>query len=99
VLVRVRGPVREESGYVCDFAAIKAAFGPVDAMLDHHCLNDVGGLANPTSELLAVWIWDRLVDTIPGLVSVEVRENSSSGCVYRGERQDHRVPTHLLEEL
>ena len=36
-----------------DFADIKAAFKPIEEVLDHHYLNDIDSLANPTSEVLA----------------------------------------------
>lgn len=85
VRVSARGPVDERTGYVLDFATLKAEFAPIDMRLDHHYLNDVAGLENPTSEVLAVWVWNQLAGKIPGLASVEVQENSSSGCVYRGE--------------
>jgi 6-pyruvoyltetrahydropterin/6-carboxytetrahydropterin synthase len=84
VEVRVGGKVGEESGWVLDFADVKAAFKPLHAMLDHHYLNEVPGLENPTSEVLAKWIWDRLTPTLPGLVEVVVRETCTSGCSYRG---------------
>jgi len=82
--IRVSGPVDTRLGWVIDFADIKAAFQPLRQQLDHHCLNDVADLANPTSENLACWIWDRLAGTLP-LMAVQVRETASSGCVYRGE--------------
>jgi 6-pyruvoyltetrahydropterin/6-carboxytetrahydropterin synthase len=53
--------------------------------LDHHYLNEIEGLENPTSELLARWIWERLRPTMPALSQVVVRETCTSGCVYRGE--------------
>ena len=48
-----------------DFQEIKDAFAPLHDQLDHHYLNEVEGLGNPTSENLARWIWDRLVDALP----------------------------------
>ena len=39
------------------FAELKAAFKPTYERLDHHYLNDIPGLENPTSEVLAKWIW------------------------------------------
>ncbi len=60
VEIHVRGPVGEHSGWVMDFAELKAAFEPLFARLDHHYLNDVPGLENPTSENLARWIWREL---------------------------------------
>ena len=84
VRVTVGGPVGGASGWVMDFAELKAAWRPLHAVLDHHYLNDVPGLENPTSERLAEWVWARLAPTVPGLAAVEVRETCSSGCVYRG---------------
>ena len=34
--------------------------GPLIGVLDHYYLNEVEGLENPTSEVLARWIWERL---------------------------------------
>jgi 6-pyruvoyltetrahydropterin/6-carboxytetrahydropterin synthase len=44
----------------------------------------VAGLDNPTSEVLARWIWRRLTGQLP-LSAVIVRETCTCGCVYRGE--------------
>ena len=85
VSVHVEGPVGEQSGWVCDFADISAACRPLHDELDHRLLNDVPGLENPTSEVLARWIWQRLADRLPGLAMVEVRETCTSGCRYRGD--------------
>ena len=84
VRVQVGGEVGAESGWVMDFAELKDAWRPLDALLDHHYLNDVPGLENPTSERLAVWIWERLLPALPALAAVRVRETCASGCVYRG---------------
>ena len=84
VRVYVAGPVDERLGWVVDFADLKDAFAPLHAQLDHNYLNEVPGLDNPTSEVLAVWIWDRLVSALPGLSRVRVRETCTSGCDYRG---------------
>lgn len=85
VVIRVRGPVGERSGWVVDFADIKDAFRPLHAQLDHYYLNEIEGLENPTSENLARWIWARLIASLPGLHEVVVRETCTSGCSYRGE--------------
>lgn len=82
VEVHVAGPVTD-SGMVMDFADIQAAFQPLWVQLDHNYLNEVEGLANPTSENLALWIWDRLADSLP-LSRVVVRETCNSGVDYRG---------------
>lgn len=85
VEIHVTGPVGETSGWVLDFADIGAAWQPLHALLDHNYLNEVEGLENPTSELLARWIWRRMLPALPGLSQVVVRETCTSGCIYRGE--------------
>lgn len=84
VELRARGPLDPTLAWVMDFADLKAAFQPLYDQLDHHYLNDIPGLENPTSERLAIWIWDRLHPVVPELRSVVVHETCTSGCVYRG---------------
>jgi 6-pyruvoyltetrahydropterin/6-carboxytetrahydropterin synthase len=68
-----------------DFGDIKCAFQPLYDQLDHHYLNEVEGLANPTSENLARWIWCRLRPSLPLLCKIVVRETCTTGCIYSGE--------------
>ena len=68
-----------------DFADLKAHFAPLHEQLDHHYLNEIEGLENPTSEVIARWIWDRLVPGLPNLSAVEIRETCTTGCIYRGQ--------------
>ncbi|HET6632064.1 MAG TPA: 6-carboxytetrahydropterin synthase QueD [Rhodanobacteraceae bacterium] len=82
--VHVRGEPQPETGWVLDFAEIKAAFQPLHEQLDHHYLNDIEGLANPTSEQLAIWLWQRLQPALPQLCRVVVHETCSAGCAYEG---------------
>jgi 6-pyruvoyltetrahydropterin/6-carboxytetrahydropterin synthase len=84
VEVHVGGPVDPATGWVMDFAEIAAAFEPLREQLDHRYLNEIEGLENPTSEVLARWIWERLERSLPGLARIVVRETCTSGCVYTG---------------
>lgn len=84
VELHVEGPIDPHFGWVIDFAEIKQAFKPFYDQLDHHYLNDVAGLENPTSENLAVWIWERLKPALPLLSQVVVHETCTSGCRYSG---------------
>jgi len=83
--VHVRGPVGEDTGWVMDFADVKAAFRPIHDALDHRYLNEIEGLENPTSENLARWIWARLKPALPALDRIVVKETCNAGCIYRGE--------------
>jgi len=85
VELHVEGPVDAHTGWVMDFADIKSAFAPLYDQLDHHYLNDIEGLDNPTSENLARWIFQRLRPALPGLDQVIVHETCTSGASYRGE--------------
>ncbi len=84
VEVVVRGDCDPELGWVMDYADISAAFKPVWQQLDHRYLNEIPGLENPTSENLAVWIWQRLHPALPLLAEIVVAETCQSQCVYRG---------------
>lgn len=85
--IHVKGSVGTETGWILDFADIQAAFEPLFKELDHHYLNEIEGLSNPTSENLAIWIWRRLRSTLLGLSKVVVRETCNAGCIYEGD--DH----------
>ena len=79
------GPIKANEGWVIDFADIGRAFQPLYEQLDHHYLNEIPGLENPTSEHLARWVWQRLRPALPELSQIIVRETCTAGCVYRGE--------------
>jgi 6-pyruvoyltetrahydropterin/6-carboxytetrahydropterin synthase len=83
--VHVTGPLVEPHGWVQDFADVGAAFRPLFEQLDHRYLNEIEGLENPTSEVLARWVWDRLKPAVPGLSQIVVRETCTAGCIYRGQ--------------
>jgi len=85
VQIHVSGPVDARTGWIMDFAELKAAFAPLFETLDHHYLNDIPGLENPTSENLARWIWSKLKPTLPALSKVVIAETCTSGCIYTGE--------------
>ncbi len=84
IRICVEGEVDPETGWIIDFAEIKAAYKPVFDQLDHYYLNDIEGLENPTSENLAKWIWDRMKPDLPLLSKVIIKETCTSGCVYTG---------------
>ena len=85
VRLALEGPVHKSLGWVEDFSEVKEAFDPIYHQLDHHYLNEVEGLENPTSENLAKWIWTKLKPKLQYLISIEVKETCSTGCIYRGE--------------
>jgi 6-pyruvoyltetrahydropterin/6-carboxytetrahydropterin synthase len=82
--LQLSGDVDATSGWVMDFADVKVAFQPTFDRLDHHFLNEIPGLENPTSENLARWIWNEVKPRLPLLCKVTVHETCTSGCVYDG---------------
>lgn len=83
--VVIEGEPDPTTGYIFHFADLSAALRDTEEVLDHRFLNDIDGLATPTLERLAVWIWNRLSNRVPGLCQVEVhRDSCQEGCIYRG---------------
>lgn len=74
VRLEITGEVDAHTGWVMDFAELKAAFKPVYNRLDHYYLNDIPGLENPTSEVLAKWIWDQMKPQLPLLSAVMIKK-------------------------
>jgi 6-pyruvoyltetrahydropterin/6-carboxytetrahydropterin synthase len=82
--LHVSGPVDPQTGWVMDFADVRAAFQPVFDRLDHHYLNEIPGLDNPTSENLARWVWSEMKSRLPQLSKVVIHETCTSGCEFSG---------------
>jgi 6-pyruvoyltetrahydropterin/6-carboxytetrahydropterin synthase len=84
-VIHVEGELDPQTGWIMDFAEIKKVFDPIYNQLDHNYLNEIEGLENPTSEVLAKWIWERLKPVLPELSQVVINETCTTGCIYRGE--------------
>lgn len=84
VRIYVEGPVDEHLGWIMDFSELKTAFKPIYERLDHHYLNNIPGLENPTSENIARWIWNELKPCLNALSAIEIKETCTSGCIFRG---------------
>ena len=80
----VRGEIDPRTGWLIDFAELKAAVDPLIKRLDHYLLNDIEGLDNPTSERVAMWLWERLKPQLPQLYRVTIEETCTSRCHYFG---------------
>jgi 6-pyruvoyltetrahydropterin/6-carboxytetrahydropterin synthase len=84
VEVHVAGELDATLGWIMDYADIKKLVKPVIARLDHYYLNDIPGLENPTSEVIARWLWRELKAVLPQLSKIVVKETCTSGCIYSG---------------
>ncbi len=84
IRVEIEGEIDAETGWLIDYAEIAEAFRPLHETLDHYYLNEIEGLENPTSEVLAAWIYKRLIPRLPQLSRVTVQETCSARCVFEG---------------
>ena len=85
--VAVDGEPDDKTGILVHFDDLEDAVQDARAALDHRLLNEVEGLQSPTLERIAMWLWDRLHNRLPGLAEIEVaRDSCHEGCVYRGPR-------------
>jgi len=82
VTLVVRGELTKEMDWVIDFGDIKKVFSPLLEKLDHHYLNEIPGLENPTSEVLARWIYRNTFTVLPELHQVIVSETCTSESIF-----------------
>lgn len=82
--VFIEGDLDEKLGWVMDFAEIKRVIKPLVDRIDHKYMNDIEGLENPTCEIIAKWLWDRIKPEIPKLKKIQLDETPTSGAVYEG---------------
>lgn len=85
--VKVRGRVDPATGCVVDYGYLKRVVNSrVVELFDHHNLNYVAGeLAwRSSTEMLCLFIWERLIDYLPGLAELTLYETPQSWCNYTG---------------
>jgi 6-pyruvoyltetrahydropterin/6-carboxytetrahydropterin synthase len=85
VEISVEGEVNPATGWIYDHAEISRSMNPLVDQLDHAYLNEIPGLENPTIELMAHWLWQKLSPQLPGLAEIVIHETPSARCSYRGE--------------
>jgi 6-pyruvoyltetrahydropterin/6-carboxytetrahydropterin synthase len=81
----VEGETNPDTGWFIDYSDIDDLWHPLFNQLDHNYLNEVPGLENPTSEVLAHWLWQKLKPVLPSLTMVTVHETCDARCEYWGE--------------
>lgn len=65
LVVSVAATDLDARGFVIDYAELDAAVQPLVDKLDHRLLNDIEGLDNPTSEVMALWFKQRIRHKLP----------------------------------
>jgi 6-pyruvoyltetrahydropterin/6-carboxytetrahydropterin synthase len=85
VRVTVQGEPHPEAGVILHFEDFAELLSSVCGKLDHHFLNEIDGLQNPTLERIASWIWRELAPALPALAEVQVsRPACHEGCIFTG---------------
>lgn len=82
IILTLSGPLDPKLGWVMDYHEITKVMKPLLQQLDHQTLNEVSGLSNPTSELLAKWIYEAALTKLPLLKSVIIMETPTTECRY-----------------
>jgi 6-pyruvoyltetrahydropterin/6-carboxytetrahydropterin synthase len=76
VEITLAGTPDPATGWIADFAEIETVLAALRDELDHHTLNEIAGLENPTLERIAQWILERAAARLPGLRRVSLHRDS-----------------------
>lgn len=91
LIVKIHGQIDPLTGFVIDYGYLKTVVKKrVIDKLDHQTLNYVAtDLAwRSSTELLNIFIWEQLIDYLPGLQELQTYETTQSYCTYRGPSID-----------
>jgi 6-pyruvoyl tetrahydropterin synthase/QueD family protein len=85
--VKIEGRIDPLTGFVVDYGYLKAVTkNHVIEKLDHQNLNfvcaDLGWRSS--TELLNIFIWEQLIEFLPGLIELQTYETTQSFCQYQG---------------
>lgn len=87
LIVTVRDRIAPYTGFVMDYAYLKAVLKKrVVGTLDHAHLNLVDAALSwrSSTELLSIYVWQRLLDYIPSLTEINLYETENSHCTFSG---------------
>ena len=84
LVIYLEDDIKKPEGWVMDFAVVKQVVHPIIEMLDHKLMNNIQGLENPTCELIAVWLWNKIKPALSILKKIELHETPTSGVIYEG---------------
>ncbi|QMU61015.1 MAG: 6-carboxytetrahydropterin synthase [Gammaproteobacteria bacterium] len=89
--VKVKDHIDPLTGFVLDYGYLKRiAKEKIVNELDHHNLNYVAAELSwrSSTELLNIFIWEKLIEYLPGLTELQIYETSQSHCTYKGPSLD-----------
>lgn len=67
------GECDPQLGWLIDYAEVTNCFEETYAALDHHFLNEVEGMTDPSIEGMRAWLRERLAELLPDFKDVHVR--------------------------
>ncbi len=100
--VKVRDYIDSLTGFVVDYGYLKRIVKQVIVNdLDHHNLNYVAPELSwrSSTELLSIFIWEKLIEYLPGLIELQIYETEQSHCCYTGpslQELQKKGPSELL---
>jgi len=88
-----------KAGMLVDYGDISREVRPlIEEKLDHYHLNDTLGVASPTSEFIAQWVFNQLLPRFGELLyAVRVYETCTSGCTFVPSDDDDLSLLYLAE--
>lgn len=89
--VKVKDHIDPLTGFVLDYGYLKRITkDKIINRLDHHNLNYVSSELSwrSSTELLSIFIWQTLIEYLPGLSELQIYETSQSHCCYVGPSLD-----------
>lgn len=79
-----------------DFDYPEKCWQPIQQQLHYACLNDIPGLENPTSEMIAGWIWKNvkpyLSELIPQLDRIDLFETPGCSAILSWGKRGPALP-------
>ncbi|MDH5718557.1 MAG: 6-carboxytetrahydropterin synthase QueD [Spirochaetia bacterium] len=85
--VGIKGHIIEETGWIIDFAEIRKIVEPIVENLDHKLLNSIPGLENPTAEIIAKYIFQKVKEQLINLYFIKIEETPTSRFIYFGDEK------------
>ena len=85
--VKVSDSIDPLTGFVVDYGYLKRIVKQkIVNELDHHHLNYTASELSwrSSTELLSIFIWEQLIEFLPGLSELQIFETSQSHCSYKG---------------
>ncbi len=79
--LHLTAPLDDTMGWTVDYGEVKALFEPLYRQLDHHRLNDLAGLTEPTLAELLGWMRAQMAMVLPALDRIDLEQTPGCGAI------------------